>query len=257
MKVFAIPILVAYAIAGSHAGAAENSAAPVLIELFTSEGCSSCPPADALLKQMDVSQPVPGAQLIVLSEHVDYWNHDGWKDPYSSASFTERQSAYSRALGISDIYTPQMIADGTAELRLADRQQIGRILRRAAAAPAIAVRIESVSVEGKNPVVVRARIETDDESEQRKGDVYMAIALDHAESEVLRGENRGRHLTHVAVAEYLKKIGSLEARKSFSQDIQVKLKAGTDPANIRIIAFVQEPGPGKVLGAALRKAPFK
>ncbi len=256
MKIFAIPILLAYALAGNHAGVAGDTAAsPVLIELFTSEGCSSCPPADAFLKKMDVSQPLPGAQLIVLSEHVDYWNHDGWKDPYSSSSLTDRQSAYSHALGKSEVYTPQMIVDGTVELRLADPHQIGRTLAQAAAGPTIPVRIDSVTVEN-NPPVVRARIETDAASEKQKADVYLAIALDHAESQVLRGENTGRHLTHVAVVEYLKKLGSLEAGKDFNQDFQTRLKPGIDPANIRIIVFVQESGPGKVLGAALRKAPF-
>lgn len=258
MRTFAIPFLVVFAVAGNRVYAADVAAgSPVLIELFTSEGCSSCPPADAFLEKLDVSQPLPGAQLIVLSEHVDYWNHDGWKDPYSSSALTQRQSAYDSGFGITDLYTPQMIADGTAVLRLNDSQQMSQALAKAAAAPAIPVRIDSVKIEGSNPPLLRAHIEAEGQSGQHKADVYVAVALNHAESQVLRGENSGRRLTHVAVVEYLKKIGSLDAGKTFSEDFQLKLKAGMDPGNIRVIAFVQQAGPGKVLGAAMRKAPFE
>ncbi len=254
MKRFAIAILVAFALDGTHVRAADNpKASPILLELFTSEGCSSCPPADAWVQQMDASQPVSGAQLIVLSEHVDYWNHDGWKDPYSSASLTARQSAYAHALRLDDVYTPQVIVDGTAVLRLNNPQQIEQIFQKAAAAATVPIRIDSVSVEGDNPPVLRARIEIDANPENHDGDVYLAVALDHAESQVLRGENSGRRLTHVAVVEYLKKIGRVEAGKGLDQNFQVKLKPGTDAGNIRMIAFMQEPGPGRVLGAALQK----
>jgi hypothetical protein len=230
---------------------------PILVELFTSEGCSSCPPADELLQKMDASQPVPGAQLVVLSEHVDYWNHDGWKDPYSSPSFTDRQSAYVRALGLSEPYTPQLIVDGSGELRRNDPQQVNQLFQKAAATAKVPVRIGSVSVEAEGQPILRARIEADGNPGNHSADVYVAIALDHADSQVLRGENSGRHLTHVAVVQSLKKIGKLDSGKSFGQDFQIKLKSGTDPQNIRIVAFIQEPGPGKVLGTALQKVPTK
>jgi hypothetical protein len=230
----------------------DRNAHPILVELFTSEGCSSCPPADALLEKMDATQPVPGAQLIVLSEHVDYWDHDGWKDPNSSAAMTERQVAYVHALGLNTPYTPQFVVDGSREMRANDVQQVEKVFHEAAAAPKISVRIGEVSVEG-NGGVLRARIEADENSGKHNADVYVAIALDRVESQVLHGENGGRHLTHVAVVQQITKVGKLSKGKSFGEAVQLKLKPGTDPKNVRIVAFVQEPGAGRLLGAALRK----
>jgi hypothetical protein len=229
------------------------AARPVLVELFTSEGCSSCPPADALLEKLDESQPFSGTQLIVLSEHVDYWDHDGWKDPASSSSMTERQDAYVRALGLKGPYTPQMIVDGNNVVDAGDPQQIVKVIQGDAAQPKDPVRIDEVSVNEGGSGVLKARIEADGSSDKRNADVYVAIALNRVESQVLRGENGGRHLTHVAVVQQLTKIGKLQKGKSFDQTIQLKLKSDLGPRNVRVVVFVQEPGPGRLLGAALWK----
>jgi hypothetical protein len=227
---------------------------PVLIELFTSEGCSSCPPADIVLQRLDTFQPIAGAQLIVLSEHVTYWDHDGWKDPNSSPALTDRQTSYESVLGEKEVFTPQMIVDGTQQLRLGDsHDKIEDLLKKAAATPKVSVRIGNVTIDPGNPTILRAHVEADANLEKHAGDVFVAVALDHVESQVLKGENGGKHLVHVAVVQQLTKVGKLPKGKSFAQDVQLKLTPGTDPKNVRLIALVQESGPGKVLGAALKK----
>jgi len=239
---------------GENSSATKTSGpTPVLIELFTSEGCSSCPPVDVFLKKLDSAQPISGALLIVLSEHVTYWDQDGWKDPNSSAALTARQNSYEAALGQNQVYTPQLIVDGSHEVKPGDPKQVEETLQKAAATPKVPVRIGEVTVDAGNPTVLHARVETDANFEKHNADVYLAVALDHVESQVLRGENGGRHLIHVAVVQELTKVGKLPKGKSFAQDVQLKLKPGTDPKNLRLVALVQESGPGKVLGAALRK----
>ena len=232
---------------------AEVPAHPILVELFTSEGCSTCPPADALLSNMDNGQPVPGAQLIVLSEHVDYWNHDGWKDPNSSHALTERQSAYVHVLGLNTAYTPQIIVDGTSEMLMNNSEEAIKVFQNALATPYIPVHIGEVTLDPANPALLRSHIDIDGKDDKKDADVYAAIALNRVESEVLRGENKNRHLTHVAVVQQLTRVGSLPKGKSFAQEVQLTLKSGTDAKNIRIVVFVQETGPGRVLGVDMRK----
>lgn len=226
----------------------------VLVELFTSEGCSSCPPADVVLQKLDQYQPIPGARLIVLSEHVTYWDHDGWKDPNSEQAFTDRQSSYETALGVKEPYTPQFIIDGTQVGQIDKLPELEQELNKAKVAPKLPVRIGEVKLDLSNPAVLRTHIEADTNPDKHNADVYVAVVLDHVESQVLRGENGGKHLVHVAVVQQLTKVGKLSKGKSFAQDVQLKLKPGDDPKNLRLVAFVQESGPGKMLGAAMRKS---
>lgn len=231
----------------------DTSRNPILIELFTSEGCSSCPPADEWVKRLDEVQPVNGAQLIVLSEHVDYWDHDGWKDPYSSSALTARQQDYAHSLGITDVYTPQIILDGYQELHPQNRQQVVDILTKSAGAAMLPVTISAPALAPGEPVFLTGNIVADGTGQKRAGDVYVAIALDRTETDVLAGENNGKKLTNVAVVKDLVKIGKLEKGKSFDQPFRVRLWPGAERTNLRVVAFVQEPGAGKVLGAAMTK----
>ena len=231
----------------------KNADTAILVELFTSEGCSSCPPADAWLQTLDASQPIPNAHVIVLSEHVDYWDHDGWKDPYSSSLFTDRQNGYVRALGISTAYTPQVIVNGSIELQLDKPQQLSQAFKKAASAEQIPVSIDSIGIDRSAAPILRGHIEADGTSETRNSTLYAALALDHAQSRVLHGENGGRQLTHVAVVQELIKVGKMEKGKVFSQSFQIELKPGMEPRNLRLVVFAQEPDQGNVVGAALRK----
>jgi hypothetical protein len=237
--------------------AAETSAAPVLVELFTSEGCSSCPPADRFLKELDKSQPFVGAQLVVLSEHVDYWDHDGWKDPFSSHLFTDRQQAYTRSLHLKEPYTPEIIIDGSVEVQSRDPGWLNQVIQKAAASPKASVRLTSVTVDTSTPAVLRGRIEAESIAAVAAGEVYLAVALDQTESDVTSGENGGHRLENVAVVQELVKVGKLARGNSIAQDFQRKLRPGTDLQNLRLVAFVQETGPGRVLGAVVKKPPLQ
>src|SRR5579863_3016509 len=115
---------------------------PVLVELFTSEGCSDCPPADALLAAIDQQQFVPGAEAIVLSEHVTYWNHQGWRDPFSIDSMDARQQKYAREFGLDSIYTPQMVVDGAQQFVGSDASHLKAAVQKEAAKPKLAIQIE-------------------------------------------------------------------------------------------------------------------
>jgi hypothetical protein len=244
---FALAAVLSLLAVGSRADVAT---APVLIELFTAEGCSSCPPADHFLEQLDTAQPIPGAHLIVLSEHVDYWDRQGWPDPYASKSFTERQVAYERSLKVSEPFTPQFVVDGTIDMRLSRREQISKQLAAAAAAAKIPVSIESLRVGADAAPAISGVVLVSGMSGDRPCELFVGVALDHADTQVLRGENHGQHLTHVAVLRELVRVGTVAPGAPSRQSFSIPLRPGLDGTPLRVIAFVQRPGLGAVLGAA-------
>jgi len=215
---------------------------PVLAELFTSEGCSSCPPADLLLMELDRKQPVRKAQIIVLSEHVDYWNRLGWSDPFSSAQFSARQTAYSQALK-SEVYTPQLVIDGSEQFVGSDAGEILAAITRAASRPKIPVKIVAAQRDGSEAMVSLS-------VEGVTGDLWVALADEHDESSVKRGENSGRKLAHVAVVRNLVKAGSVSPSKVFDKSVRLPLAPDAKPAAIRIVAFLVAPN-GRILGVSM------
>jgi hypothetical protein len=219
----------------------------VLVELFTSEGCSSCPPADALLMRLGRTQPVREADVIVLEEHVNYWDSLGWKDPFSSEAATARQQEYGQAFGGRQVYTPQMIVDGKAEFVGSAESAALRAVRAAGAAPKpavslswadggmLAIHVEPLSnaVQGDTPQVV------------------VAIAENMLHSNVKHGENAGRELDHDGVVRALISAGKIEpGPNGFSSTIAVHMAHEWNVANLRAVVFVQERQSRHILAAA-------
>lgn len=230
----------------------EAYAAPILVELFTSEGCSSCPPADALLEKLDRDQPVNGPQLIVLSEHVDYWDDIGWRDPYSSHELSERQSAYAAQFGQGSVYTPQMVVDGRYEFVGSDERRATQAIRDAAKAMKSAV---SISFSVRDEKTITLHIEAGPlppSGTARSANVFLAIADNSDKSQVGGGENAGRTLTHVAVLRNLNRIGAVDTTAGFSRDMKIDLDA-RNQRNARIVVIVQEAYAGRVWGAGLTR----
>jgi hypothetical protein len=226
--------------------ASAQSSRPVLVELFTSEGCSDCPPAEAFLQLLDSKQPVSGEQLIVLEEHVDYWDDQGWKDPFSSHAFTQRQQEYVERMGVRQgPYTPQMVVDGAEQFVGSNRSQAAKAFKAAASSSKSEIKISAHLDSGK----VLAHLEIEPLSS--KGDVMFAVAFDHAQSQVLRGENGGKHLEHAAVVKYLAKIGNVKKGETFTKDLIIPVDGPEQ--EYRVIAFVQQSGQGKILGAAMSR----
>lgn len=210
---------------------AAETRVPVLVELFTSEGCSSCPPADELLRKL-TAQPFPGAEVIALSEHVDYWNRLGWRDPFSAPQFSTRQQEYARAFGIQGPYTPQIVVDGKSEFVGSDASRLANAVKQAAQRTKTPI---SIAIEGER---LRA------EAPGAKGDLWLAIAEDGLETNVPRGENAGRRLLHDAVARRLVRIGKAPAAQ-----VDLSLDPGWTRDHLSAIVFLQE-GQGPVTGVA-------
>ena len=245
MKLKLIAAAAALAACASFVPAQAAQATPVIVELFTSEGCSSCPPADALLSQYVKNSPVPGVEVIALGEHVDYWNHNGWADPFSSAQFSQRQSDYSNAFRLDSVYTPQIIVDGKAQLVGSDGDAAEAAIRRAARLPHAQVSV--AQAEGGRLAVHVGHLPASALNDP--AEVYLAVTEDSLRSSVGGGENAGRHLSHSAVVRELIPIGTVTGGV-FDASPSVTLKPGWRRGHLHAVVFAQEQASRRIVGAS-------
>jgi hypothetical protein len=231
--------------ASAVAQIAQTNRTPVLVELFTSEGCSTCPPADTLLAKLERVQPVNGAEIIVLGEHVDYWDGQGWHDRFSSHQFTERQNEYCGRLHVDNSYTPQMIVDGTDQFVGHDAIHAINAIQHAAQIPKIKLILSQPVVDAQK---VSASVSSPAPMTTKKADLYVALVDPKDTTEVRGGENGGHRLQHVGVVRSLQRVGKLKDLGAGPVSFSLNAPPDSKPGEMRVVVFAQESGQGAVLG---------
>jgi hypothetical protein len=229
-------------------------ATPVIVELFTSEGCSDCPPADTLLEKLIATQPVAGAEIIGLGQHVDYWDRLGWKDRFSSAALTKRQQQYQTRFRTESIYTPQMVVDGRSEFVGSDAAAARKAIERALKAPHGVIALEAVNVGAEFERPIRIRVSATDLPAIGPGDradILVMITESGLKTDVKRGENHGRTLSHAPVVRYMATIGQIaEGAMTGSARADVAVADDWHRDRLAVVSFVQEVRGRTILAAA-------
>lgn len=252
-----VVLLIATAGAGQRRERDDSAAAPpapVIVELFTSQGCSSCPPADNLLRSLARNQPVPGALIIPLSEHVDYWDRLGWRDPFSSPRFTTRQRDYAATFDAPSIYTPQMVVDGRVGLVGSRGVEAQAAIRDARDQPKVPVRIDVASHPNSRVVEVAAAIGPDRAATAAEAlGVWLAITESGLVTDVRAGENMFRRLHHTGVVRHLERIDTLTTdavRNGSPARARLRLDPDWERGRLHAVLFLQERESLRIVGAA-------
>jgi hypothetical protein len=222
----------------------DHDRVPVLVELFTSEGCSDCPPADRLLELLDTKQPISGAQAIVLSEHVTYWNHGGWTDPFSLDEIDQRQKDYGDQFRIESVYTPQAVIDGSAQLVGNNAAGLQSAIEHAASTPKKPLTIADARWD-KDAVSFSVQASADKGSK-----LVAALAADATGAKIKGGENSGRILHHVAVVRTIKEFNASAADGRALRLSSGSLAKEAASTPIRLIVFLVDKKSGHVTAVA-------
>ena len=248
-----ICLAVAGAVPAQTPAARVDNRIPVLAELFTSEGCSSCPPADRILEMLVTDQPVDGVYVVGLSEHVTYWDHQGWRDPFGSRLLTYRQNQYGGHFNLESVYTPQLVIDGTAQFVGSDTAQLKRALTEAARVPKPALMItaahsdKGLAVSASGPGVTAGVAEG--------AELLWALTEDNLVVDVKRGENARRTLRHSGVVRTLVARKLDPAKSAANTSAVIPLEGEWKHENLRLVAFVQATKTKRVLSVAWTQLP--
>jgi hypothetical protein len=222
---------------------------PVVVELFTSEGCSSCPPADDVLGVLVKEQPIEGVEVIGLGFHVDYWDQLGWRDRFASRLYTARQNRYASAIENARTYTPQMVVDGAAAFVGSDRRAAALALTTAAKSPKASVAVSSGQAPDGKARTLTIEVEPGS-AVSDKAEIFLAITEDGLQSDVLRGENAEKTLRHDAVVRTFDKVGTIEAPGKVVISRRVSPGRGWALARLKAVVIVQESKSRRIVGAA-------
>jgi hypothetical protein len=233
---------------GAPSGRRESAVPhPVLVELFTSQGCYSCPPADRLLSRLGRES---GGKVVPLAFHVDFWNSGGWRDPFSSSAWSRRQAAYTTALGAKSGYTPQAVVHGLAEMVGSDEERILAAVASAAARPAADL---SLALEpAASSVTARVKIEIPPPLHGRRWDVMLAVYEAGLVTAVQRGENKGRELRNDYVVRSLRRE-RLGKNDSVVSEVSSRLPLESEwkRSQVGVVAFLQDPKTLEIGGVAV------
>lgn len=234
----------------AHAEGPVEATGPVVVELFTSQGCSSCPPADVVLSRLAQTH---GDKVIPLSFHVDYWNGLGWPDPFSSLQWTERQRRYTSAFGDRRIYTPQLVIHGQTHVVGSRGEAVHKAIASARpGAGTAALRLETRAIADKRPMV-EVKVEATPGAALPPGTRLQVLAVvyeDGLKTRVPRGENAGRLLNHDRVVRHLEVLGELGAGAPFERSALINLDPGWNRARLGVVVIVQDPGTMAIHAAA-------
>lgn len=210
-----------------------------VLELFTSEGCSSCPPADALMGK--IQNEYKDKDVYVLAYHVDYWDREGWKDVFSNPDYTKRQYSYARWLGVEPVYTPQVVINGRSQYIASQESIVRASTTKALAKPAVAdVRLKAIQKNDKLTVEYTVN------GASKSSVLQLAVVQKAAQTNVRRGENGGRTLAHYQI---VKRFNSTILSDAGKGNTEISLPKGFNTKDFEVIGFIQDTNSGAILGA--------